>query len=228
MVLLLVEVGGNKINYTIYNQRIVVRHWLTIAVPSALSLSVAFAERLLLVLQREARSGKFEVFKPQVPKRDKDKNARHPDILGDIWYWYVDPKTGEAVVIGKVRLESGCLVPRELIRVFDEICFINFSVKDLEALADRRRWKLKMQSCEDRRLKTEDDPELLSRWSLLKHFRVTNTLDRTLHLVTGIPVVSIIRFETKSVFIPHERLNKESIDSITQGNVVQLLSGYLQ
>ncbi|KAI3819606.1 hypothetical protein L1987_13447 [Smallanthus sonchifolius] len=30
---------------------IVVRHWLTIAVPSALSLSVAFAERLLLQQQ---------------------------------------------------------------------------------------------------------------------------------------------------------------------------------
>ncbi|KAI3828203.1 hypothetical protein L1987_02300 [Smallanthus sonchifolius] len=115
------------------------------------------------VLHREARSGKFEVFKPQVPKRVKDKNARHlvtkkrlkklvykqvicetkipmskisKDILGDMWYWYVDPKTGEAVVIGKVRSESGCLVPRELIRVFDEVCFINFSVKDLETPAD--------------------------------------------------------------------------------------------
>ncbi|KAI3682860.1 hypothetical protein L1987_83186 [Smallanthus sonchifolius] len=119
---------------------------------------------ILAVLQREARSRKFEVFKPQVPKRVKDKKARHPvtkkylkklvykpvlcetkiplsklsqDILGDMWYWYVDPKTGEAVVIGKVRSESGCLVSRELIRVFDEVCFINFSVKDLEALADR-------------------------------------------------------------------------------------------
>ncbi|KAI3732489.1 hypothetical protein L1987_63694 [Smallanthus sonchifolius] len=167
---------------------------------------------LWVVLQREARSGKFEVFKPQVPKRFKDKTARHPvtkkflkklvyksvlcetkiplsklsqDILGDMWYWYVDPKTGETVVIGKVRSESGCLVPRELIRVFDEVCFITFSVKDLEALADRLK-------TEDSRLKIEDDPELLSRGSLLKHFPVTNTLDRlwidrTLHLVTGIP-----------------------------------------
>ncbi|KAI3810675.1 hypothetical protein L1987_20297 [Smallanthus sonchifolius] len=124
----------------------------------------AVAMGLWVVLQREARSGKFEVFKPQGPKRVKDKTARHPvtkkflkklvykpvlcetkiplsrlsqDILGDMWYWYVDPKTGEAVVIGKVRSEKGCLVPRELIRVFDEFCFINFFVKDLEALADR-------------------------------------------------------------------------------------------
>ncbi|KAI3821882.1 hypothetical protein L1987_09457 [Smallanthus sonchifolius] len=116
------------------------------------------------VPQREVRSGKFEMFKPQVPKRVRDKNARHPvtnkslkklvykpvlyeskihlsklsqDILGNIWYWYVDPKSGEAVVIGKVCSESGSLVPRELIRVFDEVCFINFSVKDLEAPADK-------------------------------------------------------------------------------------------
>ncbi|KAI3821632.1 hypothetical protein L1987_09201 [Smallanthus sonchifolius] len=150
----------------------------------------AVAMGLWVVLQWEARSGKFDMFKPQVPKRVKDKTARHPmtkkflkklvykpvlcetkiplsklsqDILGDMWYWYVDPKTGEAVVIGKVRSESGCLVPRGLIRVFNEVCFINFSVKDLEALADR--------------LKIEDDPELLSRGSLLKHFPVTNTLD---------------------------------------------------
>ncbi|KAI3827706.1 hypothetical protein L1987_01789 [Smallanthus sonchifolius] len=104
------------------------------------------------------------MFKPQVPKRVKDKNARHPltnrsikklvykpvlcetkiplsklsqDILGNIWYWYVVPKMGEAVVIGKVWSDSGSLVPRELIRVFDEVWFINFSVKDLEALADK-------------------------------------------------------------------------------------------
>ncbi|KAI3825108.1 hypothetical protein L1987_06584 [Smallanthus sonchifolius] len=104
------------------------------------------------------------MFKPQVPKQVKDKNARHPvtkrclkklvykpvlcetkislsklsqDILGNIWYRYVDPKSGEAVVIGKVWSDSGSLVPRELIRVFDEVCFINFSMKDLEALADK-------------------------------------------------------------------------------------------
>ncbi|KAI3784152.1 hypothetical protein L1987_43246 [Smallanthus sonchifolius] len=116
------------------------------------------------VLQRKVRSGKFEMFKPQVPKRVRDKNARHPvtnrslkklvykpvlcetntplsklsqDILGNIWYWYVDPKSGEAVVIGKVWPDSGSLVPRELIRVFDEVCFINFSVNNLEALDDK-------------------------------------------------------------------------------------------
>ncbi|KAI3825176.1 hypothetical protein L1987_06652 [Smallanthus sonchifolius] len=102
--------------------------------------------------------------KPQIPKRVRDKNGRHPmtkrslkklvyklvvyetkiplgklsqDILGNIWYWYVHPKSGEAVVIRKVWFDSGILVPRELIRVFDEVCFINFSVKDLEALADK-------------------------------------------------------------------------------------------
>ncbi|KAI3776074.1 hypothetical protein L1987_45835 [Smallanthus sonchifolius] len=132
------------------------------------------------VLQREVRSGKFEMFKPQVPKRVKDKNARHPvtkkslkklvyksalcetkiplsklsqDIQGNLWYWYIDPKSGEEVVIGKVWSDSGSLVPRELIIVFDEVCFINFSVKDLEALADKYciRWKLKLGSGEDQR-----------------------------------------------------------------------------
>ncbi|KAI3783400.1 hypothetical protein L1987_42481 [Smallanthus sonchifolius] len=39
--------------------------------------------------------------------------------------------------MGKGHSESGNLVPKELIRIFDEVCFINFSVKDLEALADR-------------------------------------------------------------------------------------------
>ncbi|KAI3784142.1 hypothetical protein L1987_43235 [Smallanthus sonchifolius] len=124
----------------------------------------AVAMGLWVVLQREARSGKFEMFKPQVPKRVKDKHARHPvtkkhlkklvykpvrcetkiplskfsqDIICDMWYWYADPKTGEAVIMGKVRSESGNIVPNELIRIFDEFCFINFSVKDLEALADR-------------------------------------------------------------------------------------------
>ncbi|KAI3805331.1 hypothetical protein L1987_27610 [Smallanthus sonchifolius] len=114
---------------------------------------------LWVVLQREARSGNFEMFKPQVPKRVKDKHAVHPvtkkhlkklvykpvrcetkiplsklsqDILGDMWYWYVDPKTGEAVIMGKGRSESGNIVPKELIRIFDEVCFIKFSVKDLE------------------------------------------------------------------------------------------------
>ncbi|KAI3717516.1 hypothetical protein L1987_69188 [Smallanthus sonchifolius] len=104
------------------------------------------------------------MFKPQVPKRVRDKNVRNhvtnkrlkklvykpvlcqtkiplsklsQDILGNIWYWYVDPKSGETVVIGNVWSESGSLVPRELIRVFDEVCFINFYVKDLEALADK-------------------------------------------------------------------------------------------
>ncbi|KAI3813787.1 hypothetical protein L1987_18522 [Smallanthus sonchifolius] len=38
----------------------------------------AVAMGLWVVLQREARSGKFEMFKPQVPKRVKDKHARHP------------------------------------------------------------------------------------------------------------------------------------------------------
>ncbi|KAI3725739.1 hypothetical protein L1987_65531 [Smallanthus sonchifolius] len=93
------------------------------------------------VLQREGRLGKFEVFKPQVPKRVTDKNDSlsklSQDILSSIWYWYVDPKTGEAVVIGKVWSDSGSLVPREVIRVFDEICFINLSVKDPEVLADK-------------------------------------------------------------------------------------------
>ncbi|KAI3802297.1 hypothetical protein L1987_30427 [Smallanthus sonchifolius] len=119
---------------------------------------------LWVTLQREARSGKFEYFKPQVPRRVKDKHTVHPvtkkhikrlvykpvqcetkiplsklsqDILGDMWYWYVDPKTGEAVIMGKVRSESGNKVPKELIRIFDEVCFINFSVKDLEVLAER-------------------------------------------------------------------------------------------
>ncbi|KAI3774224.1 hypothetical protein L1987_48771 [Smallanthus sonchifolius] len=123
----------------------------------------AVAMGLWVVLQREARSGKFEMFKPQVPKRVKDKHAVHPvtkknlkklvykpmrcetkiplsklsqDILGDMWYWYVDPKTSEAVIMGKGRSESGNLVPKELIRIFDEVCFINFSVKDLEVLAE--------------------------------------------------------------------------------------------
>ncbi|KAI3810759.1 hypothetical protein L1987_20381 [Smallanthus sonchifolius] len=50
--------------------------------------------------------------------------------------WQIQ-KWGEAVVIGKVWSDSGSLVLRELIRVFDEVYFINFSVKDLEALADR-------------------------------------------------------------------------------------------
>ncbi|KAI3695136.1 hypothetical protein L1987_78124 [Smallanthus sonchifolius] len=31
-----------------------------------------------MILAREARSGKFEMFKPQVPKRVKDKHAVHP------------------------------------------------------------------------------------------------------------------------------------------------------
>ncbi|KAI3784071.1 hypothetical protein L1987_43163 [Smallanthus sonchifolius] len=119
---------------------------------------------LWVTLQREARSGKFEYFKPQVPKRVKDKHAVHPvtkkhikklvykpvrcetkiplsklpqDILGDMWYWYVDPKTGEAVVMGKGKSASGNMVPKEVIRIFDEVCFINFSVNDLEVLADK-------------------------------------------------------------------------------------------
>ncbi|KAI3668759.1 hypothetical protein L1987_88242 [Smallanthus sonchifolius] len=59
------------------------------------------------------------------------------DILGDMWYWYVDPKTGEAVVMGKGKSDSGNIVPKEVIRVFDEVCFINFFVNDLEVLADK-------------------------------------------------------------------------------------------
>ncbi|KAI3695137.1 hypothetical protein L1987_78125 [Smallanthus sonchifolius] len=54
-----------------------------------------------------------------------------------MWYWYVDQKMGEAVIMGKGRSESGNMVPKELIRIFDEVCFINFSVKDLEVLAER-------------------------------------------------------------------------------------------
>ncbi|KAI3813338.1 hypothetical protein L1987_18059 [Smallanthus sonchifolius] len=126
--------------------------------------SHALAIGLWRTLQKEGRSGNFEMFKPQMPKRVRDKNVRHPmtnrnlnklvynpvlcetriplsklsqDILGNMWYWYVDPKTGEAVVMGKIRSESGSLVPKELIRVFDEITFINFSVKDLTALNDK-------------------------------------------------------------------------------------------
>ncbi|KAI3811048.1 hypothetical protein L1987_20764 [Smallanthus sonchifolius] len=124
----------------------------------------AVAMGLWVVLQREARSGKFEMFMPQVPKRVKDKHAIHlvtkkhlkklvykpvrcetkitlsklsQDILGDMWYWYVDPKTGEAMIMGKGRSESENIVPKELIGIFDEVCFINFSVKDLEVLAER-------------------------------------------------------------------------------------------
>ncbi|KAI3819418.1 hypothetical protein L1987_13252 [Smallanthus sonchifolius] len=116
------------------------------------------------ILQREARSGKYEYLKPQVPRRVKDKHAVYPvtkkplkrlvykpvrcetkiplsklpqDILGDMWYWYVDPKTGEAVIMGKGKSDSGNTVPKEVIRVFDEVCFINFSVNDLEVLADK-------------------------------------------------------------------------------------------
>ncbi|KAI3742493.1 hypothetical protein L1987_60177 [Smallanthus sonchifolius] len=126
--------------------------------------SHAVAMGLWLTLQREARSGKFEYFKPQVPRRVKDKHVVHPmtkkhikrlvykpvqcetkiplsklplDILGDMWYWYVDPKTGEAVVMGKDKSASGNMVPKEVIRIFDEVCFINFSVNDLEVLADK-------------------------------------------------------------------------------------------
>ncbi|KAI3814078.1 hypothetical protein L1987_18823 [Smallanthus sonchifolius] len=39
--------------------------------------------------------------------------------------------------MGKVRSKSGNTIPKELIRIFDEVCFINFSVKDLEVLAER-------------------------------------------------------------------------------------------
>ncbi|KAI3676156.1 hypothetical protein L1987_85756 [Smallanthus sonchifolius] len=149
---------------------------------------------LWVVLQREARSRNFEMFKPQVPKRVKDKYAVHPvtkkhlkklvykpvrcetkiplsklsqDILGDMWYWYVDPKTGEAVIMGKGRSESGNIVPKELIRIFDDVCFINFYVKDLEVLADRSRAVVKGE--------------------FVEALSCDNTLDRTLHLVTGIP-----------------------------------------
>ncbi|KAI3712775.1 hypothetical protein L1987_71340 [Smallanthus sonchifolius] len=92
----------------------------------------AVAMGLWVTLQREARSGNFEYLKPQVPRRVKDK---HDDILGDKWYWYVDPKTGEAVVMSKGKSASGNMVPKEVIRIFDEVCFINFSVNDLEEKA---------------------------------------------------------------------------------------------
>ncbi|KAI3774014.1 hypothetical protein L1987_48556 [Smallanthus sonchifolius] len=97
-------------------------------------------------------------------------------------YWYVDPKMGEAVIMGKGRSESGNIVPKELIRIFDEFCFINFSVKDLEVQAERYcvytdEWTNSLL-LNMTRPKTEDYPELLSRGSLLKHFPVTNTLDR--------------------------------------------------
>ncbi|KAI3802083.1 hypothetical protein L1987_30208 [Smallanthus sonchifolius] len=112
---------------------------------------------LWVTLQREARSGKFEYLKPQVPRRVKDKHTVHPvtrkpikrlvykpvrcetkiplsklpqDILGDMWYWYV------AVVMSKGKSASGNMVPKKVIRIFDEVCFINFSVNDLEVLAD--------------------------------------------------------------------------------------------
>ncbi|KAI3784300.1 hypothetical protein L1987_43398 [Smallanthus sonchifolius] len=52
-----------------------------------------------------------------------------------MWYWYVDPKTGEAVVMSKGKSASGNIVPKEVIRIFDEVCFINFSVNDLEEKA---------------------------------------------------------------------------------------------
>ncbi|KAI3744621.1 hypothetical protein L1987_57707 [Smallanthus sonchifolius] len=101
----------------------------------------AVAIGLWVVLQREARSGKFEMFKPQVPKRVKDKHAVHPVTkkhLKKLVYKPVRyPKMGEAVIMGKGRSESGNMVPKELIRIFDEVCFINFSVKDLEVLAER-------------------------------------------------------------------------------------------
>ncbi|KAI3794928.1 hypothetical protein L1987_37569 [Smallanthus sonchifolius] len=124
----------------------------------------AVAMGLWVTLQREARQGNFEYLKPQVPRRVKDKHVVHPvtkkpikrlvykpvrcetkiplsklpqDILGDMWYWYVDPKTGEAVVMSKGKSESGNMVPKEVIGIFDEVCFINFSVNDLEVLADK-------------------------------------------------------------------------------------------
>ncbi|KAI3762526.1 hypothetical protein L1987_52956 [Smallanthus sonchifolius] len=119
---------------------------------------------LWVTLQREAISGNFEYLKPQVPRRVKDKHAVHPvtkkpikrlvykpvrcetkiplsklpqDILGDMWHWYVDPKTGEAVVMSKGKSASGNTMPKEVIRIFDEVCFINFSVNDLEVLANK-------------------------------------------------------------------------------------------
>ncbi|KAI3744828.1 hypothetical protein L1987_57921 [Smallanthus sonchifolius] len=81
--------------------------------------SHAVAKGLLGALQREGRSGNFK------------------DILGSMWYWYVDPKTGEAVMMDKTSSKGESVEPRELIMVFDEICFINFSVKDLEVLHDK-------------------------------------------------------------------------------------------
>ncbi|KAI3687114.1 hypothetical protein L1987_80805 [Smallanthus sonchifolius] len=107
--------------------------------PSASSKGLAPVRQKTSIteLQWEARTGKFEYFKPQVPRRVKDKHAVHPDILGDMWYWYVDPKIGEAVVMGKGKSASGNMVPKEVIRIFDEVYFINFSVNDLEVLVDK-------------------------------------------------------------------------------------------
>ncbi|KAI3820080.1 hypothetical protein L1987_13936 [Smallanthus sonchifolius] len=81
-----------------------------------------------MILARKARSGKFEVFKPQVPRRVKDKNARHP----------VTKKRLKKLVYKPVLCETKIPLSKlsQDILVFDEVCFINFSVKDLEALAD--------------------------------------------------------------------------------------------
>ncbi|KAI3797448.1 hypothetical protein L1987_32705 [Smallanthus sonchifolius] len=89
----------------------------------------AEAMGLWQILQREGRSGKFEVFKPQVPKRVRDKNVRHP----------VTQKSLKKLVYKPVLCETRIPLSKlsQDILVFDEISFINFSVKDLEALADR-------------------------------------------------------------------------------------------
>ncbi|KAI3762575.1 hypothetical protein L1987_53009 [Smallanthus sonchifolius] len=47
-----------------------------------------------------------------------------------MWYWYIDPVTGEAVMIEMDSL-------KEIIRVFDEIVFINFSANDVEVLVNK-------------------------------------------------------------------------------------------
>ncbi|KAI3744590.1 hypothetical protein L1987_57674 [Smallanthus sonchifolius] len=81
------------------------------------------------VLQREVRSGKFDMFKPQVPKRFKDKNARHPLTNRSIKKLVYKPVLCETKIpLSKLSHD---------ILVIDEVCFINFSVKYLEALADR-------------------------------------------------------------------------------------------
>ncbi|KAI3807428.1 hypothetical protein L1987_23356 [Smallanthus sonchifolius] len=49
------------------------------------------------------------VYKPVLCETKIPLSKLSQDILGNIWYWYVDPKTGEAVVIGKVLADRYCM-----------------------------------------------------------------------------------------------------------------------